>query len=85
MEKRGDHLFQDDSFDSYQFRIILNSIFVVLVIFVLIPALLLQTKIYKFIRFSDIPMLCSISALSLSLIFLIGSFFASILDNVSNW
>ena len=60
----------------------LNSIFALVAISVLIPALILLAKIYKFIRLSDIPILCSISAISLSLIFLIGTLFAFILEDL---
>jgi hypothetical protein len=81
MEKRG-FLFQDYFTITYEFTIVLNSIFLMVSIIVLIPALILLAKIYKLTKFSDIPMICSISATSLSLIFLIGSLIAIILDEV---
>ena len=56
--------------------------FIVVAISILIEALILVAKIYKFLRFSDILILCSTSAISLSLIFLIGTLFAFILEDL---
>ena len=48
----------------------------------LIPALILVVKIYKIIKFQDFPMLGSITAISLSLICLIGYFTTFIFEYV---
>jgi hypothetical protein len=65
---------------TYDDIVTMISTFIVLSSVTVIPALILVAKIYNMIKFKDIPMLASIFAVSLSLLFFIGYCACSLLE-----
>ena len=77
MEKKTYELKQNLEF-SGEFLITMSSVYLFIVIITFIPALVLVFKIYKLLKFQDIPMLASIIAISCSLFFL-GCYFITMI------
>ena len=77
MEKRTFQLQQDEEF-SREFLIKMSSVYLFIVAIIFIPGLILVIKIYKLLKFQDIPMLASIFAISCSLFFL-GCYFITMI------